>query len=77
MRGALTPHWLGSCLPSYPFLVSCSPPSDHEQILFVYFSLFFETEFLCVILVVLEITLQTRLALNSQEFTGLPLPPKC
>jgi hypothetical protein len=35
---------------------------------------FFETGFLCVALAVLELTLQTRLALNSE--IHLPLPPK-
>jgi hypothetical protein len=37
--------------------------------------LFFETGFLCVVLAVLELALQTRLALNSE--IRLPLPPKC
>jgi hypothetical protein len=35
----------------------------------------FETRFLCVALAVLELTLQTRLASNSE--IHLPLPPKC
>ena len=39
------------------------------------FALFFETGFLCIALIVLELTLQTRLALNSE--LHLPLPPKC
>jgi hypothetical protein len=39
------------------------------------FGLVFETGFLCVALAVLELTLQTRLALNSE--IHLPLPPKC
>jgi hypothetical protein len=37
--------------------------------------LFFETGFFCVALAVLELTLQTRLASNSEIL--LPLPPKC
>jgi hypothetical protein len=41
---------------------------------FLFFS-FFERGFLCVALAVLELTLQTRLALNSQ--ISLPLPPEC
>jgi hypothetical protein len=36
---------------------------------------FSETGFLCVALAVLELTLQTRLASNSE--IHLPLPPKC
>ena len=44
------------------------------QILFVCLFLF-ETGFLCVALAVLELTLQTRLASNSE--IHLPLPPKC
>jgi hypothetical protein len=36
---------------------------------------FFETGFLCVALAVLELTLWTRLALNSEIWP--PLPPKC
>jgi hypothetical protein len=39
------------------------------------FVLFFETGFLCVALAVLELTLETRLASNSE--TRLPLSPKC
>ena len=35
----------------------------------------FETGFLCIALAVLELTLQTRLALNSE--IRLPLPPEC
>jgi hypothetical protein len=35
----------------------------------------FETGFLCVALAVLELTLETRLASNSE--IRLPLPPKC
>jgi hypothetical protein len=35
----------------------------------------FLRQFLCVALAVLELTLQTRLALNSE--ICLPLPPKC
>jgi hypothetical protein len=49
----------------------------HSWFLFLFFSFFFfvETGFLCVALAVLELTLQTRLALNSE--IRLPLPPKC
>ena len=36
---------------------------------------FFEIGFLCVALAVLELTLQIKLALNSE--IGLPLLPKC
>jgi hypothetical protein len=36
---------------------------------------FFETGFLCIALAVLELTLKTRLASNSE--IRLPLPPKC
>ena len=39
------------------------------------FVLFFETGFLCIALAVLELTLQTRLASNSE--ICLPLPPEC
>lgn len=68
MQGTLTPHWLGSCLPSCPFLVSCSLSSDHKQTLFICsFFFVFRQSFLYVALVVLEITLQTRLALISQS----------
>ena len=42
--------------------------------LFVCF-IFFETRFLCVALAVLELTLETRLAANSEIL--LLLPPKC
>jgi hypothetical protein len=35
----------------------------------------FETGFLCVALAVLELTMWTRLASNSE--IHLPLPPKC
>jgi hypothetical protein len=42
-----------------------------------FYSFFFspETGFLCIALAVLELTLYTRLALNSE--IRLPLPPKC
>jgi hypothetical protein len=43
--------------------------------LFIYLFWFFETGFLCVALAVLELTLLTRLASNSE--ICLPLPPKC
>jgi hypothetical protein len=43
--------------------------------LFIYLFWFSETGFLCVALAVLELTLQTRLASNSE--IRLPLPPKC
>jgi hypothetical protein len=39
------------------------------------FVLFFETGFLCIALAVLELTLETRLASNSE--IRRPLPPKC
>jgi hypothetical protein len=39
------------------------------------FVLFFETRFLCISLAILELTLYTRLASNSE--IRLPLPPKC
>jgi hypothetical protein len=42
---------------------------------FFFFFWFFETGFLCIALAVLELTLQTRLASNSE--IRLPLPPKC
>jgi hypothetical protein len=42
---------------------------------FFFFSFFFETGFLCVALAVLELTLWTRLASNSE--ICLPLPPEC
>jgi hypothetical protein len=41
----------------------------------LFICLFFETGFLCVALAVLELTLYTKLALNSEIY--LPLPPKC
>ena len=51
----------------------------HECLCFVSFVLFlwffFETGFLCVALAVLELTLWTRLASNSE--IHLPLPPEC
>ena len=42
---------------------------------FVFVFFFFETGFLCIALAVLELTLLTRLASNSE--IRLPLPPKC
>jgi hypothetical protein len=42
---------------------------------FYFLDFFFETGFLCAALAVLELTLQTRLASNSE--IHLPLPPKC
>jgi hypothetical protein len=43
---------------------------------FIYlFIWFFETVFLCIALDVLELTLYTRLASNSE--IHLPLPPEC
>jgi hypothetical protein len=42
---------------------------------FILFFDFFETGFLCVALAVLELTLWTRLASNSE--IRLPLSPKC
>jgi hypothetical protein len=41
---------------------------------FFFFSFFFETGFLYIALAVLELTLYTRLALNSE--IRLPLPPE-
>ncbi|WP_353804540.1 hypothetical protein, partial [Acinetobacter baumannii] len=41
---------------------------------FLFFFWFFETGFLSIALAVLELTLQTRLALKSE--IHLPLPPK-
>jgi hypothetical protein len=43
--------------------------------LFIYLFWFFETGSLCIALAVLELTLQTRLASNSE--IRLPLPPEC
>jgi hypothetical protein len=40
------------------------------------FVCFFKTRFLCVALAVLELTLSTRLALNSEIRLPLPLPPE-
>jgi hypothetical protein len=46
------------------------------KVFFVFcFFWFLETGFLCVALAVLELTLETRLASNSE--IHLPLPPKC
>jgi hypothetical protein len=42
---------------------------------FLDFLVFFETGFLCIALAVLELTLKTRLASNSE--IRLPLPPEC
>jgi hypothetical protein len=58
------------------FLKASTGP-DLASLLFVclFVCLFFEAGILCVSLAVLEITLQTRLALNSE--IHLPLPPKC
>jgi hypothetical protein len=58
----------------------CQADNDHQNILafcffFFLFFFFFETGFLCIALAVLELTLKTRLALNSE--ICLPLPPKC
>ena len=44
-------------------------------ILFYLFILVFQGRVLCVTLAVLELTLYTRLALNSEIL--LPLPPRC
>jgi hypothetical protein len=62
---------------------SCQKVGDLQQVchfiyLFIYFIYlfwFFETGFLCIALVVLELTLKTKLASNSE--IHLPLPPKC
>jgi hypothetical protein len=51
----------------------CLPPCFT---LFIYsVCLFFETGLLCIALAVLELTLKTRLASNSE--IRLPLPPGC
>jgi hypothetical protein len=42
---------------------------------FFFFFGFFETGFLCIALAVLELTLSSRLASNSE--IRLPLPPEC
>jgi hypothetical protein len=44
-------------------------------LLFWFCFCFFETGFLCIVPAVLELTLETRLASNSE--IRLPLPPKC
>jgi hypothetical protein len=49
--------------------------SDIYIYIYIYIYWFFETGFLCVALAVLELTLLTRLASNSE--ISLPLPPKC
>jgi hypothetical protein len=49
--------------------------SPEPFILFFLLFGFFETGFLCVALAVLELTLETWLASNSE--ISLPLPPKC
>ena len=46
---------------------------NFQQFFFV--CLFFETEFLCEALTVLELSVETRQALNSE--ISLFLPPKC
>jgi hypothetical protein len=45
------------------------------SILFLFLFLFFETGFLYIALAVLELTLKTRLASNTE--IRLPLPPQC
>jgi hypothetical protein len=50
----------------------CSP--HFKKNLFIYLFWFFETEFFRIALAVLELTLYTRLALNSE--IHLPLPPE-
>jgi hypothetical protein len=51
----------------FVFLFAC--------LFFLFLFLFFETGFLCIALAELELTLQTRLASNSE--IRLPLPPQC
>jgi hypothetical protein len=74
--GMAPPQWTG---PSYTNHQSRKCHTDlligqYFLFCFVLFC-FFETGFLCVTLAVLELTLQTRLASNSEIL--LPLPSKC
>jgi hypothetical protein len=52
-----------------------SPARAVGTLSFFFFFFFSKTGFLCVALAVLELTLQTRLASNSE--IRLPLPPEC
>jgi hypothetical protein len=48
----------------------------HDDVVeFLLVGWFFKTEVLCVALAILELTMKTRLALNSE--IHLPLPPEC
>jgi hypothetical protein len=63
---------------SFIYLFPTHPPGDWGALAILELTLLllffvFETGFLCVALGVLELTLQTRLALNSE--IHLPLPP--
>jgi hypothetical protein len=70
--GAETKGWTIYKLLFNYFLLVCRP----EERVGLFVCLFvLETGFLCVALAVLELTLLTRLALNS--VIHLPLPPKC
>ena len=66
--------WVGApLLASQPSLYLVS--RFKKIYIFIYLFWFFETRFLCVALAALELSLQTRLALNSE--IHLPLPPRC
>jgi hypothetical protein len=45
-----------------------------DWLIFFFFLVFFETEFFCVVLAILELDLLSRLALNLQRSTSLCLP---
>ena len=59
----------------YDIYIHLSPTPNIFFCLFCFCFCFFETGFLCITLGVLELTLQTRLASNSEIRS--PLPPKC
>jgi hypothetical protein len=68
---------LHPCVVALAFNLITQQTEAHRLLSFIFISLFsfFETGFRCVALAVLELTLYTRLALNSE--ICLPLPPKC
>jgi hypothetical protein len=55
----------------------CNFIRSHSSILYFLFVclIFFKTGFLCIVLAILQLTLYTRLASNSE--IHLPLPPEC
>lgn len=65
-------HWLLVCL--FLFEKNLTPELKKKKPIYILLLLFSpETEFVCVLLVVLELALYTRLAMNSQRCLTLPL----